>query len=167
MPNQRTVVVDLDDLRALVFATAAIKGIEAALDQRKRDPFVGEHLDNLTAAHQRVATAMVQAERAGTGTATDWDAPLTTEEIKAMRYVADAVAGRQKGFNLFVISAADKMDEPVYDRLQAKGMLQVGQFVQGVVWAGADRPEITADPKGYGARLTIRGLRKLEETVHA
>ena len=40
-----TVTVDLADLEKLVFAAAAIKTIESALQQRRNDPFVREHLD--------------------------------------------------------------------------------------------------------------------------
>lgn len=156
--------VDLADLETIVFATGAIKAIESALANRLVDPFVRPHLD-YTAAHDRLATAMRNAARAAAGTLVAFDEPLTKTEVKALRYILDATdPGRKKPgvADLFVISGMDKAglgeDMSIYDRLAAKGCVQIGQFITGVVWSGAPSPEVRADPeRGFAAKITDRG----------
>lgn len=154
------VTVDLEDLKSLVFASSAIKTIESTLASHKRDPFV-QAAAPLTEANDRLASAMRNAERAAAGTAVAWDAPLTNEEVKALKYIEKATGAKTPGIAVFVISPADKVDEPVYDQLAAKGMVEMGQFVQGIAWAGAPAAQLVADEKGYAARLTARGREKL------
>lgn len=161
------VTVDLEDLETIVFATAAIKAIESALANRRSDPFVQSHLD-YTAAHDRLASAMRNATRAAAGTLVAFDEPLTKTEASALRYVLDATdpgkgAYKKSGVaEWFAISGADKAavgeDMSIYDRLAAKGCLQVGQFVTGVVFAGVATPYLKADPeRGFAAMVTDRG----------
>lgn len=162
------VTVDLADLETLIFATAAIKSIEDALAARRRDPFMTPHL-NYTEAHNRLVGAMREAQRsASNDTLVKYDEPLTKPEIGALRYVDKACSAKTPGLALFVIATEDKAAGgeamSVYDRLAAKGCIEMGQFVQGVVWAGANTPQITADPKGYAARLTNRGRSLLAAT---
>lgn len=161
------VTVDLADLETLVWATAALKTIEGTLANRMVDPFVRPHL-NFTEAHERCAAAMRNATRAQTGTAVAWDEPLTKVQANTLRYVLKAMNEKKSGWQLFVISPADKaapgelMGE--FDRLAAKGCLRMGQFVDGVMWAGASAPDIKADAdKGYAAQVTDRGRKKLAE----
>lgn len=161
------VTVDLADLETLVWATAALKTIEGTLANRKVDPFVRAHLD-FTEAHERCAAAMRNATRAAAGTAVKWDEPLTKSQARALRYVLDAMDKRKSGLPWFVISPAEKaapgerMGE--FDVLAAKGCLKMGQFINGVVWAGASAPDITPDvEKGYAAQITDRGRKKLAE----
>jgi hypothetical protein len=159
-----TVTVDLADLETIIFATGVIKTIEGALASRTRDPFVQPHLD-YTAAHDRLAAAMRNARRAESGTLVGWDEPLTKEEMGALRYVSAALEQKVPGIRAFVISPEDK-GEPgramsVYDRLAAKGCLKMGQFVQGIVWAGENAPQLVADEKGYAALITPCGYDKL------
>lgn len=161
-----TVEVDLEDLERIVYAASAVKAIEGSLAAWRRDPFVQPHLD-FSPAQKRLESAMRNAKRANSGTLIQFDDPLTREEINALRYVKAACDAKTPGLALFVISPEDK-GEPgrpmsVYDQLAAKGCLEMGQFVQGVVWAGADRPDIIPDPKGFAARLTERGLSRLKE----
>ena len=160
------VTVDLADLETLVITTGALKTIEGVMASRRNDPFVREHLD-FTAAHDRLAAAMRNAKRGDAGTLVGWDDPLNKEEINALQYVAAAVTEKKTGLLLFVIAPEDK-GEPgrkmsVYDQLAAKGYIEIGQFVQGVVWPAASKPDIVADPKGYAARLTARGRQKLAD----
>lgn len=161
------VTVDLADLETIVFATGAIKAIESALANRSADPFVRPHL-NYAAAHDRLATAMRNASRAEAGTLVAFDEPLTKTEAKALRYVLDATdpgkgARKKPGVaEWFAMSGMDKAgldeDMSIYDRLAAKGCVQIGQFVTGVVWSGAPAPEVKADPeRGFAAKITDRG----------
>lgn len=157
------VSVDIEDLERIVFATGAIKSVENALSAYKRDPFIAPHL-NYAEAHDRLSEAMRHARRAeANDTLVKFDEPLTSEEASALRYVASACDARKPGLDVFVISPADKASDTmsVYDRLAAKGAIQVGQFIEGVVWAGAAGPDLIASEKGYAARLTARGKEKL------
>lgn len=151
------VTVELPDLETIVFATGIIKTIEGALAGRRNDPFVREHLD-FTAAHDRLAAAMRNATRAAAGTAVPFDEPLTKTEVLVLRYILDATDPGKGAHKRFAISGPDKAGEPAYDRLAAKGCIQIGQFVTGVVWSGADRPEVVADAdRGFAAKITDRG----------
>ena len=109
-----SVTVDLADLETLVMTTGALKTIEGALQARKADPFVREHLD-FTAAHDRLATAMRNAMRASADTLVPFDEPLTEVEIKLLRRI-------DGGMNFLTPEEkAPEEDEPmsVVDRLAA------------------------------------------------
>lgn len=157
------VTVDYDDLERIVYAASAIKQIEGALVSFRRDPMV-QRLGDFIPAQKRLESAMRNAKRAELGTLVNYDEPLTPEESSNLAYIKAACEDRDPPgglFGLFVISPEDKAEPgramSPYDRLAAKGMIEIGQFVQGVVWAGADAAQLTADPKGYAARLTARG----------
>ena len=150
-----SVVVDLADLETIVFTTGAIKAIEVALATRKSDPFVRPHLE-YTAAHDRLAEAMRNARRADADTVVKWDEPLTDEEFNDLRDV-EGVPG---GVRFVPITSKSR-----YDRLSAKGCIVLGQYVEGILWAGASGPELQVDPKGYAARITPRGREKLAMAI--
>lgn len=163
------VTVDLADLERIVFAAGVIKTIEGAIASHKRDPFVQPHLD-FTEAHNRLATAMRNASRAEAGTLVNFEDPLTKEEANALTYVKKACDGddRNPGLPFFTISVPDKAEAgramSVYDQLQAKGCVKVGQWITGVVWPGEVSPSISADPdRGYAAVITQRGRTRLTE----
>jgi hypothetical protein len=163
------VTIDLADLKALVHATAAIKVIENQISAVHRDPGVQQH-PLLGDAHDRLASAMRNAERSASGTLVSWDAPLTKEEVNALRYVKQGCDEKRRGgLSVFVISGPDKapgtkIEISVYDQLAAKGCIEMGQFIQGVMWSGASSPQFTADAeRGYAARPTARGLQKLAD----
>lgn len=156
------VTVDLDDLEKLVFAGAAIKSIEAALDQRKRDPFVKPHLD-FTEAHSRLAGAVRKARRNPDDTVVNPNEPLTDVERKALR---EAQLTLIEGYS-FTVTPHMKLPKNgevmcVWDRLSAKGCIVLGHYVSGVIWAGDDRPTVHTDPKGYALKITDRGLAALK-----
>ena len=156
------VTIDLADLKALVHATAALKVIENQISAVRRDPGVQQH-PLLGDAHDRLASAMRNAERSASGTLVNWDAPLTKTEVRALRYVKDGCDEKKPGLSVFVISSADK-GEQAYEQLAAKGCIEMGQFIQGVMWSGASSPQFTADAeRGYAARPTARGLQKLAD----
>ena len=51
-----------------------------------------------------------------------------------------------------------------FESLAAKGCIRIGQFVTGIVWAGAPSADIKADAeRGFGAEITARGRSKLAE----
>lgn len=152
------VTVDLDDLKTLVFAASVVKQIEGALASFKRDPFVQPHL-NFMPALKRMETAMRNAERAHAGTLVNFDEPLSPAEKEALYEVEGStdISLHEKGKLL----PGESMS--VIDRLIAKGCIEIGKIVHGVVWAGEDAAHLTADPELYRARLTPRGRQKLSE----
>lgn len=156
------VTVDLDDLETIIFATGAIKTIEGVLASRRSDPFVQPHLD-FKAAHDRLGSAMRDVRRAEAGTLVNYSEPLTVEEVTALREIdfgKDVLSQDEKAPN-----KKKKESMSVYDRLAAKGMVVMGNFVRGVVWAGASAPEIVPDPKGFAIKLTNRGRAALATDI--
>ena len=147
-----TVTVELEDLEKLVFATGALKTIEGALDTRKRDPFVQPHLD-FTNAHNRLASAMRDAQRGNAGTLIDYNAEVTHDELKLLTKVVEGLC----------IPIRDKVGEKrdgdtLWESLMCKGCIEFGQLVTGVVWPGGSGVEsVKPDPRGYPVRLTARG----------
>lgn len=165
------VTVDLDDLKALVFGTGAIKNIEGSLASFKSDPFTKTKVP-LTEAHDRLASAMRNAERGQLDTVVKFDEPLTKDEQLALVAVSASVkvAVKAKKGDLDqvkMISVEEKAaageQMSVYDRLAAKGMIEMGQFIRGILWSGASAPAIVGDTKGFAARLTRRGYGALEQ----
>lgn len=155
------VTVDLDDLEAIVFGTGVIKNIEGSLASFKNDPFTRTKVP-LTEAHDRLASAMRNARRAGADTLVKWDEPLTKEEQIALAAVAAAC---KEAGDVKVLSGKQKGGSGVmsdWDRIAAKGMIEMGQFITGILWAGQQSPAITAKPE-FAARLTSRGKNMLEQ----
>ena len=152
-----SVTVDLEDLRTLVLTAGALKTIEGALASRKADPFVREHLD-FTEAHNRLASAMRNAERADAGTLVPWDGDLDDAEIDLLHAIDTGehviLTRRQKSPNPGAAMS-------VADQLAAKGCVVIGQLVKGILWAGEAAPDLVVDPQGFPVRITQRGREKL------
>jgi hypothetical protein len=157
----RSVTVDLDDLETLVMTTGALKTIEGALQARKADPFVREHLE-FTAAHDRLATAMRNAMRADAGTLVPWDGELEDDEVKMLRRIDEDI------FAEVDMQRRTKSDEeltfyhkPLIDRLVAKGCVEPGKCLRGIHWATETKPTISIKNEIYFVRITDRGRQKL------
>ena len=154
-----SVTVDLADLETLVITTDAMKIVEGALQARKANPFVRQHLE-FTEAHDRLASAMRNAMRASADTLVPFDEALDDNEIKLLRQIND-----NKG-SLTPEEKAPEKDAAmsVADRLAAKGCVVMGNFVTGIVWAGAKAvSDIRPDNKGFAVKITDRGRQKLAE----
>jgi hypothetical protein len=161
-----TVTVDLADLERLVMTTGALKVIEQAMQQRRNDPFVREHL-NFTESHDRLATAMRNAQRSNNkgNTLVEFDGPLEDDEAKTLRLMA---VDRQNWFH--EISNKEKLGFylkdgklSVFDRLAAKGMCVIGQLCEGAVFAGEPGPQIRPVTRGFAVKVTDRGRAKVAE----
>jgi hypothetical protein len=154
------VEVDLDDLEALVFASAAIKQIEGTLVAYRRDPFTQDAAGRFVRAQKRLESVMRDArrrERSGE-TVIAYNDPLTAEEGAMLRGLVD----RRDQFDYTAITVEEKL--PLHDRqfsavdqLAAKGMIEVGSYVYGGSWNGDDHPVIRIDPNRYMVRFTARG----------
>jgi hypothetical protein len=162
-----TVTVDLTDLERLVMTTGALKTVEQAMHQRRHDPFVREHL-NFTEAHDRLATAMRNAQRSKSrgDRVVDFDGPLEADEEIALKVIADYPP---PGW-FREISTQEKIGEylesgklSVYDRLAAKGMCVIGQLCEGAVFAGEPAAQIRPVTRGFAVKITDRGRAKLAE----
>lgn len=150
-----SVTVDLDDLEKLVMATGAIMAIEAAINARQHDPFVRAVLP-LTEANNRLATAMRNAKRASADTLVKWNEPLTEDELRALREID---GGK------FSITPTEKVSDPDFDRLSAKGMIRLGQKLHGILWAGDKLPRWQVDPSCYAVEITDRGYAALNTSI--
>jgi hypothetical protein len=157
MPN---VSVDLQDLETLVFATGAIKLIEAALHQRSNDPFVPQD-NEIRSAHDRLAAVARNAKRGSLGTAVNWVDPLTDKEAVMLKKIE---ARCEKGaFKAWAVKPEYRLEHMEIDSLGAKGCVVLGQALEGVLWAGAERPEFKPDPDWYLVKVTPRGRERLEQ----
>lgn len=149
-----SVTVDLSDLERIVFATSAIKGVEAALTQAKNDPFVRPHMQ-YAEAHDRLASAMRNAMRSeANDTLVKFDEPVTKGELKLLRQCPND--------RVITIQATEKT---AWDPLSAKGCIEMGTLVTGYIWPGKERPDLFPNPEGYAVRITPRGISKREELL--
>lgn len=155
-----TVTVDLADLERIIFAASAVKQIEASLAAFKRDPFVQPHLE-FTDAAKRLEGAMNHAKRAARAredTLIDYNEPPNKVEMAALKRVFD------EKLPFMFIKANEKAPDPklnevmsVFDRLEAKGLVRMGQVVTGIVWAGHNHPDLRKEAK-FAVALTDRGM---------
>ena len=150
------VSVDLDDLKALVYATGAVKAIEQTIIQARRDPFSAPYM---TMSHGRIAQAILHAERSARSgeTATGWDDPLSDGEVDLLMKCGD----ERMPFERF--TRANRASMPI-DSLASKGMIIIGQCVHAVIWAGASTvSDVIADGVWFAVKVTPRGEKKLRE----
>ena len=143
------ITVDSDDLEALLFATGSIKAIEAALQQRSRDPLVKRAEPVLTEAHNRLAKEWRNATREEPSFAEL--KPLTDED-----------------FRLLDVGVAHPLDRlgypvsapmPMFDRLRAHGMVVLSPDLAGRAWGGGDIGWV--DSGRMTVRMTERGHKAL------
>lgn len=153
------VMVDLADLETLVVTTGALKTIEGALQDRKRDPFVAPHL-NFTEAHNRLASAMRGATREKADTVVPWDEPLTPTERALLQTV---IRFEDEFSQTFTVAPKYRLDHPEIDRLMCKGAITMGQLCKGILWAGKSDIQWAPDPSGFAVATTARGRKKLEQ----
>jgi hypothetical protein len=140
-----TVLVDYDDLEALLFTCGTIKDIENAIKGRDRDPLVKSASSRLTAAHDRVAAAWRRSKR------DDPPAP-DASDIAILRSMFPPEV------TVAVVNTA-----PL--RLaQTLLLVEYGPIWEGVKidWPAPSTPEFRqapSDPRNlrYAARLTVRG----------
>jgi hypothetical protein len=147
-----TVEVDLDDLEALIYASAAIKNIESAIVTYKRDPFVQQMQGKFLPAQKRLETLVRNAKRSAArrDTVVHFDAPLTEAMAK---FLVRLYAQRdQYGYSSIEFSYKLQVDD-----LAVRGMIEPGQYVYGGQWTGDDYPIVRIDPAYLMVRFTVRG----------
>lgn len=157
MSDNELITISLKDLETLIFAAGAIKPIEAALDIRKRDPFVPTE-SIITAALQRLAADARDARRSKEIYATPYDSALTEDELGWLEAICENEDPRKAAFDIIF---DDRFEIEAINSLAVKGMIIVGTPVHGVVWPGAERAEVwPVDPtRGYYLKPTMRGMR--------
>ena len=159
------ITVNLEDLETLIFAAGSVKAIEAAMDTRKRDPFVPPQ-NKITESISRLAGEARSARRSKETYATAWDDPLTAEEEKCLHDVCknyDPTADRER--RMIVVGTTFR--QGLIHNLANKGMVAVGTAAFAVIWPGADQPEFWPDPFKFYVRPTPRGLSKWRELKSA
>lgn len=149
-----SVTVDVADLEALLFATSGIKDLEAALDQRRRNPMVSSTKGKLEGAHDRLSTAWRRAKRE-----TDMPKVVVTEaEIAELRAMFVDREGRMRA----VIERAEYPMHFAQDLL----LVEAGPLWEGykIEWPSPADPEfIIKQGSGirYGVRLSHYGRQVL------
>lgn len=154
------VEIELDDLKALVFSSAAIKQIEAALIQRNRDPFVKPYL-GLSDAHNRAAAVMRNAERGQMNTRIPWDEPLTDKEVSFLDKVNN-YPWHEVDQRVNLLGMTEGGTETAV-ALIAKGCLQRGTLITGLKWDDQEAADLAPVKDRFVVKLTERGKEKLYE----
>jgi hypothetical protein len=149
-----SVTVDVADLEALLFATSGIKDLEAALDQRRRNPMVTSIKGKLEGAHDRLSTAWRRAKREA-----DWPMKVVTEaEIAELRAM---FTDMNDDLHAFAVLYEYPMHLAQDLLLVESGPLWEGYQVE---WPSPAEPEFVRGPTGgirYGARLSHYGRQVL------
>lgn len=145
------VTVDVADLETLLFATSGIKDLEAALDQRRRNPMVISTKGKLEGAHDRLSLAWRRAKREA-----DWPQKVVTEaEIAELRTMFTGSDGHMRAMVVLDDYPAHFAQDLL---LVESGPLWTGYQVE---WPSPANPEfIISHQSGricYGARLTHYG----------
>ena len=157
MPNDKsdtTVTVSAADLEALLFATSGIKDIEAALDQRRRNPMVAAGTGRLAGAHDRLSAAWRRAKREA-----DWPVKVVTEaDIRMLRAMFDDGEG-----GLFEVALLDGYPTRLAQELM---LVEAGPRWDGyrIEWPAPAEPQFVTvhlGPLAYAARLTHYGKQVL------
>lgn len=149
-----SVTVDVADLETLLFATSGIKDLEAALDQRRRNPMVISTKGKLEGAHDRLSLAWRRAKREA-----DWPMKVVTEaEIAELRSMFTDLNGHTHAFAVLY-------EYPMHFA-QDLLLVEAGPLWEGyqVEWPSPAEPEFVRGPTGgirYGARLSHYGRQVL------
>ena len=166
------ITVNLEDLETLIFAAGSVKAIEAAMDTRKRDPFVPPQ-NKITESINRLASEARSARRSKETYATAWDGPLTAEEEKWLDDVCKNYDPADRERRMIVVTADELYGRagtfrhgPIHN-LVNKGMVAIGTAAFAVIWSGADQPEFWPDPFRFYVMPTPRGLGKWQELKSA
>ena len=167
------ITVNLEDLETLIFAAGVVRSIEAAMDTRKRDPFVPSRY-KIAEATNRLASEARSARRYKETYATAWDGPLTAEEEKWLDDACKNYDPADREGRMIVVEANELYggggmtfrQGPIHD-LANKGMVAIGTAAFAVIWLGADQPEFWPDPFKFYVRPTPRGLSKWRELKSA
>ena len=134
------VTVAVDDLGMLLFATGAMKQIEAAMKNRSQDPFAPAP-SKFREAHDRLAAQWRGAIREEPPS---YDDPLTDAAIGIIHEIGMSPRG------------IEWTNLPALRELRQKGMVQLGSAHEAIYWGEGDQPEL----RGTGTarvRLTERG----------
>ncbi len=174
------VTVDSDDLKTLLFATAAIKGVENALKQAKDDPFLMDLTPPLTEAHDRLAKAWRGAERKAT--MPERFSPATEQEIKQLQAWWPKHEDDSEELFRFQPRRAGELPQPSHAALAAeatsgagiyhgeakaawretrslaaRGLIELGQRVDIMLWSESGERHQRTAPEIW-MRITQRGI---------
>lgn len=148
-------LVDADDLETLLFAVNAIQGVEAALQQRERDPLVRSTKGKLSGAHDRLAAAWRRSKREDPPSPDAGD----IAELRAMF--------TDKNGELTYETVVPHYPQRLAQTLQ---LVESGPCWEGVKidWPAPATPQFhprDGVPRGYGVRLMPRGESALKSVA--
>jgi hypothetical protein len=143
----KSVTVDSQDLRALLFSTGTIKAIEQAVRQHQQDPLVAMAEPHLKGAHDRLNTALLRVERGET--VRGYNNPLTGREIAALKMLPDSLPA-------IYVAIHNTDEDRLWRSLADRGYVQFGTVCTGIAWAGEDSVAWRSTTMRY-LRLTPRG----------
>ena len=151
------VIVDSDDLEAIVMSTGVIKQMEKVLQAHKRDPFAWVDDNKLSQAHNRLSVAMVRAKRGELHP--EYDEPLTDQALLLLKNIDFSLDQKRK----FAIYRVDPMwmkpggTPPAgFSELRTKGMIEIGSVFEYVLWQ-SEPTQTRIDKAEFRLRLTDRG----------
>lgn len=138
------------------------------MNGRHDDPFAKPHMP-YTDALDRIAEAVHWEKRRGAGTAVDFHEPLDDEQAGLLREMFEFLErdGDSSPYGIFLLhgrmAISPKMKtDGAFDRLAAKGCVEIGRFLVGALWSSApNRPEWSADQSAFLVRTTPRGREML------
>jgi hypothetical protein len=139
------VTVDSDDLEALLFCTAAIKSVEAALKAQSNDPLYEQAKPRLTAAHDRIANLWRGAVRQARTPATR---DATAEEVIRLLELAACHGGKR------ILRTSE--DPREWREMQSCGWVELGAEINTVSW-GASGEVTQGRPPLQWVRLRMKG----------
>lgn len=158
----KTVIVDADDLETLLMVTGVIKNIERAFAGAKTDVQHATYASRYEAAHGRLVKAHTLALREDRITAP----PLTDDDQNLLVYwPTESIAGEEPRLQPHLDMRRIETKR-MYDNLAAHGMVQFGNALSGVSWAGQP-PEWRVDPLSFLIKLTEKGAAERSKIIQA
>ncbi len=158
------VTLDSDDLEVLLYATGAIKAVEAAVAGQTKDEQFLAAKPKLTAAHDRAANAWRAATRKRDRPEVFRDP--TPDEVILLKQLYDYGANLPQGIDVDVgaiLAPHVPGSNPRSLRpLMVAGFLEFGQHQERVLWSSSGNHWSSESPSPR-CRLTPRGMAEIEK----
>ena len=156
-----TVTIEAEDLETLLFATGAIKAMEAALWASKIDPLAQMAKPKITAAHERLNRVLIVAKRQETRP--ELFTPATQMEIAAVLSVVGLI--RKSGVKAETLGVGIPVQSHLYTQMSSlrdRGFVELGSYRESVIWASSGVITSADSPLRQHVRLTARGKEAIE-----
>lgn len=148
-----TITIAIDDLETLIFASGALKDVENAMASASRDIQILGAKHHLSAARDRLASAMRAAQREQV-----FQAP-NQADINRLRELEESGAGL-KPLGIPVDCQSERYRE--CQTLMLKGLVELGTYREVVMWGSSGDVSTKDRPLVQQVRLTARGKAALD-----